>query len=130
MEFVEICDIVGIEDLALDDGEIDLDLVEPACMNGQMDEVGVGPVFSEAAHRGGSPMATAVVDDPEHAFGGGVGLDRHDLIDEAAEWLDACSGLAAAEDLGLAAIPGRQVRKGTSALVFMFNPCGSSGAGR
>lgn len=37
-------------------------------MNGQMDEVGVGPV-------------SAVIDDPEHAFGRGVELDSHNLIE-------------------------------------------------
>src|ERR1700686_5497636 len=44
--------------------------------------------------------------------------------------LKACCGFAAAKDLGLPAIPGRQVGQGTPALGFVFNPCGSPGVGR
>jgi hypothetical protein len=68
-------------------------------------------------------MTAPVVDYPEHAFCGSVGLNRHDLIDEAVEGFDASGSFAAAEDFGLPAIPGRQVRQGPPALAFMFNPC-------
>src|SRR6202043_3322522 len=91
---------------------------------------GVGPILGEAVDGGDPAVAAAVVDDPEHTFGRGVGLDTHDLVDESAEWLDARGGLAAGEDLGPAAVPGRQIGQGTPALVFMFNPCGSFRAGR
>jgi len=75
LEFVEVGDIAGVEDLALEDGEIDLDLIEPARMDGQMDKVGVGPVLGEAVYGEGPAVTAAVVDDPEHPFGRGVGLD-------------------------------------------------------
>ena len=66
-------------------------------------------------------MGGAVVDDPEHAPGGGVGCAGHDLVDEPVEGVDAGGGLAAAEYLGAVHIPGGQVGQGAAAGVFVFD---------
>ncbi len=36
--FVEVGEVVGGEDLALDGGEVDLHLIEPGSVHGEMDE--------------------------------------------------------------------------------------------
>ena len=41
-ELVEVGEVVGGEDLALDDGEVDLDLVEPGGVDGQVDQAAFG----------------------------------------------------------------------------------------
>ena len=43
LEGVEVGEVVGGDDLALDDGEVDLGLVEPAGVDGGVDEDQVGP---------------------------------------------------------------------------------------
>ena len=63
LDFSEAVEVVGGEDLALDDGEVDLDLVEPGGVDGQLHEAGVGPAVLRVgrwrAGRGGSePLST------------------------------------------------------------------------
>jgi hypothetical protein len=48
----QVGEVVGGEDFALDDGEVDLDLVEPAGMDGSVDEVGVGPPLCQSVDGG------------------------------------------------------------------------------
>jgi hypothetical protein len=67
-------------------------------------------------------MAGAVVDDPEHPRGRGVGLGGHDLGDQAPERGDAGRRLAAAEQAGLVHVPGRQVGERPAALVLVLDP--------
>jgi TIR domain len=51
----------------------------------------------------------AVVHDPEHPGGRGVGLAGHDLFDQSHERLDASGGRAVAEHAGAAGVVGGQV---------------------
>ena len=44
----EVVDVVGCEQFALDDGEVDLDLVELGCVYWQVDHSGVGVGGGEA----------------------------------------------------------------------------------
>src|SRR4051794_16889079 len=104
-----VLEVVGIKDLALDDRVVDLDLVEPAAMHGGVHEDQVRPAVLEAVDTALSAVVGAVVDDPEHAWRGRVGLLGHDLPDEPVERGDAALGLAAAHDLAAAHIPRVQV---------------------
>jgi hypothetical protein len=54
------------EELALDNLEVDLDLVEPACMNRRMQQNNVGPSGAKAIGGTLAAMRRAVVDDQEH----------------------------------------------------------------
>ena len=56
--------VVGVKQLALDDRVVDLDLVEPARMDGQVDEDQRGPAALQALDRGLPAVVRAVVDDP------------------------------------------------------------------
>ena len=128
-DVVEIGEVVGGEDLALDDGVVDLDLVEPGGVDGQLDQGGVGPALAEPVAGGLAAVARSVVDHPEHPAGRGVGLDAHDLVDQPAEGLDAGLGFAAAEDLGPVDVPGGQVLQGPAPLVLVLDPAWSRPGG-
>ena len=59
----EVGEVIGGEHLPLDHGEINLHLVEPTGMNGQMDQDQVGTSSPESPHGGGSTMGRAIVHD-------------------------------------------------------------------
>ena len=71
---IEVGEVVGSKEFALNHREVDLDLVEPRGVSGQMDEFQVGPSALEAFHRACAPVRGAAVHDPEDALGGGVRL--------------------------------------------------------
>jgi hypothetical protein len=72
-EGCEVGEVVRLEHFPLDDRVVDLDLVEPARVHGQVDEDQVAPAALEAFDRFRAAVGGAVVDDPEDAAGGGVG---------------------------------------------------------
>ena len=72
-ECVEGGEIIGGEDFSLDDREVDFDLVEPAGMNGTVDQDQARILLLEALNGGETAMRRAVVDDPEHAAGVVIG---------------------------------------------------------
>ena len=84
----DVGEVVRLEHLALDDREVDLDLVEPAGVQRQVDEDEVRPAPLEPLDRALAAVRGAVVDDPEDAAGGGVGLVGHHLPDEPVEGCD------------------------------------------
>jgi len=67
-ELVEIFEVVRGEELALDDGEVDLHLVEPGGMDGQVNHLRIGIGAAQAVGGGPVPVRGPVVHDPEHAF--------------------------------------------------------------
>src|SRR5207253_4156762 len=74
LDLGEVGEVVGGQDLALDDGVVDLDLVQPRRMDGAVDEPqpattapGVTPL--QAVDGRLAPVRRAVVDDPVHAAG-------------------------------------------------------------
>jgi hypothetical protein len=75
-------------------------------------------------------MGGAVVDDPEHAGRGAVGLHRHHLIDQAVERGDTGLGLAASPWHATANVPGDQILKSTPALVVAPDQTGLAWARR
>ncbi len=111
---------------ALDDREVDLDLVEPAGVHRQVDEDEVGPAPLEPLDRLTAAVGGAVVDDPEDAARGGVGLLGHHPPDESIEGDDPAAGFRAAEDARASAaaaadVEGGQVGERPSALVGVLD---------
>ena len=78
-------EVVGGKDLALDDGEVDFDLVEPAGMNGAMDRNQARIFRLESSDAARATMRGAIVHDPEHPASLAVGRLVHDVIDESLE---------------------------------------------
>jgi hypothetical protein len=117
----EVRKIVGRQQLALDDGEIDLDLVEPTGVDRSMDEDDIGPFGAQSSSSALAAMRGAVVDDPEHAAGRPVRLLAHDLRDQAFEGSDAGFSLASAEQLGVADVPRSDVGPRAGPSIFVFD---------
>ncbi len=88
LEFSQGSEVVGSEQLALNNREVHLDLVEPAGMHRRMHGDDRGPTSLQPLDAGLTAVRGAVVHDPEHPRGGSVGLLLHDLGDEALEGAD------------------------------------------
>jgi hypothetical protein len=91
-------EIVRREDLSLDDGEVDLDLVAGVDRRVHHDQI--GPLAGEALLAALAAVGAAVVDHPEHSGGGAVGFPRHHLANQPAEGSDAGLALTAARRRG------------------------------
>lgn len=113
-------EVVGSEDLPLDYGEVNFDLVEPTRVNRTMHKDDVGEGSFEASNGLLSAVRGAIVHDPENPTRVTVGRLGHDLGDKAVERLDAGGLITASEDLCAVNIECRQVSPGTAALVFVF----------
>src|SRR2546425_3005473 len=114
--------VVRREHFALHDGEVDLDLVEPAGMNGGVDRDDRRPATAKPFVGFPAAVGRAVVHDPENPSGRTVGLFPHDLRDQPSEGGDPGRGLTAAEDLGPAHVPGRKVGPGAFPFVLVLDP--------
>jgi hypothetical protein len=128
LDLLQAREIVGCERLALDDGEVDLDLIEPTRVHRAMDGHQVGEGSGEPLDAGLPTMRRAVVEDPEHAARVAIRKLAHDLGDEPTEGLDAGGFLAAPEDLGAVHVEGGQVGPSPGAGVLVLNPRGLMGA--
>ena len=117
----EAGEVVGSECLALDDGEVDLNLVEPTGVNRAVNREQVGKGLGQASHAGRAPMRGAVIHDPEHAPCVTIGWLSHDLSNETAERIDAGGFLATAKDLGTVYIECSQVGPRPAARVLVFD---------
>src|SRR5262245_1650637 len=81
----ERSEVIRCEDLARDDGEIDLDLIEPAGVDGSVDEHELRPPRLQPPDGAVAPMRGAVVRDPEDTPGRAIRFLPHDLCHESAE---------------------------------------------
>jgi hypothetical protein len=78
-DLVQAGEVVGGEDLALADGEVDFRLVEPGGVRGQVDQLRVRPGGGHSLGRGGAAVGGPVIDDPEHPVRTRVQLGGHHL---------------------------------------------------
>jgi hypothetical protein len=115
-------EVVGGEDLPLDDGEVNFDLIEPTGVDRSMDQDEVGVGFLEALEGSLPAMAGAVIHDPEHPARVAVRGLGHDLGDEAVKRLNAGGRLASSEDLCPVNIERGQAGPRSAADIFMFHP--------
>jgi len=103
-------EVVGCQNFPLKDREVDLDLVEPAGVDGTMNRDDAGIFFHKAFHASGAAMRGSVVHDPEHAPGLAVGRLAHHLSDQSIEGNDPGLSLTPAEDLCSTNIERRNIR--------------------
>src|SRR5713101_354626 len=130
LDISERGEIVWGQSLALNDGEVDLDLVEPTRVNRAVDEHEIWESRLKASDGSLAAVRGAVVHDPEDVASIAVGRDGHDLRDEAVEGLDAGGFLATAEDLCSVYVERSHVGPGATASVLVLDPCSLSGARR
>ena len=129
-ELAKAGEVVGRENFSLDDGEVDLDLIQPTGMNRSVNENQPGELLLEAEDGGVAAVGTAVIDDPEDATGFVVGRPGHDLLDEVEEGVDAGGGLATAKDPSMVDVESGEVGPGTAALVFVLDAHEAMGSRR
>lgn len=118
--------IVGREHFSLDDGEIDLNLIDPAGMNRGMHQKSVGPPGSNAIDCFLPAMSRAVIHDPENALGGLVRFAAHDLSDEAIGGRNATLLFTVSEELGTVDVPSCQIGPSPLPEILVLNPHGSA----
>lgn len=126
LEVVEAFEVIRGQRLALQDGEVDLDLVEPAGVDRGVHHKEVRPLVLESALAGLASVRGAVVYDPEDAPGGAVGLLGHDLLDQSTKGSDPRFVLTPTMDLCSLHIPRRKVSPRTESLVFVLDEDRSS----
>ena len=129
-EFGQRREIIGREDLALDNRKVDLNLVEPTGVDGSVDENGVRPLGAKAVDGFLPAMSGAVVHDPEDAACGLVGLLAHDFAHETPHGGQTVLGFTTSKDLGAVDVPGGQVDPGALAKILVLNPGGAARSGR
>jgi hypothetical protein len=112
--------VIGREYFALEDGEIDFDLVQPAGMDGKMDNNDLWPLTLKSIDGGQSSMRGTIVENPENPSGGAVRFTCHDVLNQAGEGYDPGFALAPTEQFCSLYIPGRQVAQRPLSRVFKF----------
>jgi hypothetical protein len=123
-------EIIGSEYLPLGDGEINLDLIEPAGMNWRVHEDGIGPTGSNAFDRPLAAMSRAVVHDPEDAVGRLIGFLTHDLSHETVGGRDTAFLLTATEEFGAMDVPSCQIGPRAFTKILVFYPHRAADSGR
>ena len=120
-EIQQALEIVRREDLALNDGKVNFDLVHPTGMNGCVNQDGVGPALLESSNGSLAAMRGTIVDDPENAFGRSIRFLGHDLVHQSVKRNDTGCGFTAAKDPGMMDVPSCEVGPGPEPLVFGFH---------
>lgn len=124
-ELMSGCEVIGREHLSLNDGEIDFDLIQPACMNRRVHKDQIRPHLAKTLTRRHTAMRGAVVDDPEDAVSGPIRLPLHHVLDESLERLRSIARIADAEHLGLMNIERREISQCSGAFVTMLDSTGA-----
>src|SRR5688572_9112912 len=118
---IEVGKVIGGEDLSLNDGKVDFDLVKPAGVNGPVHQDEFGIFCLEALHGSQSAMGGSVVHDPEHASRIIIWRPSHDLFNEAGEWSNSTVSFAAAKSRGAMNIKSGQVGPRATPFVLVFD---------
>jgi len=120
-DFVPGFEIIWSQHFSLDDGEVDLNLIEPTAVNGSMDQLQAGVPLLEPLHTGNSSMGGTIIDNPEHAARLRIGGLVHDPIDQVVKGDNAAVQLAVAEELGVMDIQGCHIGQRSTPFVLMFH---------
>jgi hypothetical protein len=125
--------IVWGEDLALKNREVDLDLIEPACMNGAVNRNEMGVFVGKPLHAGHTSVSGSIVEDPKHPSRLTIRGTSHDMVDQAVERDDTIAGFTTTEDSDAVHVQRSEIGPGAQPFIFMFDLHGEawvSGQGR
>jgi hypothetical protein len=125
LDFRQAGEIIGGQRLALDDGEVDLNLVEPTGMDWAVNRNEIGKGLGQALHAWLPTMRRAVIHDPEHAACIAVGRLSHHLGNKATERFDTAGLLTTTEDFGTVYVERSQIGPCPTTLILMFDPGGA-----
>ena len=90
--------VVWCQNLSLDDREVNLDLIEPAGMDGTMNHLEIGVTALQAFYTALTPVGGAIVHYTKYASGAAIGILRHDLRHQPVKGSDPAFGVAAHEN--------------------------------
>jgi len=124
LDLLQRGEVVRCEDLSLDDGKVDLNLIEPTGMDRPVDGndslIGRLKTFD----RGLAAMRGAIIKDPEHTAGITVRGLIHHLGNQTVEWINASSLLTTSEHFCSVDIECSQISLGSAASVLVFDAGG------
>ena len=116
----------GREGFALQDREVDLDLVDPARVGGQVHQGEIVELCLETVDGALAAVNGAAVNDPEDALGRMIGFLGHHLGDERVEGDDGDLAEDVAEETGTVHIPGGDVRTDAMTPVLVLDANGAA----
>jgi hypothetical protein len=117
----QVGEVIGCQHLPLDDGEIDLDLIELTGMDRGMEQDDTGIGLMQPLLCSFTTMRRAIVHNPEQAFPGSIRFLRQHLMDQPAKWFDAGGRFTPSHHAPPANLPCGQILQGTAALVFVLD---------
>lgn len=113
-------EVIGRQNLPLDDGEIDFDLIEPTGVNRGMNRNQCGPSFLKTDRGFLTAMTRAIVHDPEDTRSRAIRFLAHHLGHQTVKGSDAGPHFTTPEQAGPAHVPGRQIGISSTSLVLML----------
>jgi hypothetical protein len=130
LEFRQRREIIWCEDLALNNGEVNLDLIQPTDVHRSVEWDQGRPLVLKATDALRAAMRGAIVHDPEDPRSRAVGFLTHHLGDQPIKGGDAVFGFATAEEFGMVDVPSSDLDQSAPALVLVLDIRGATGAGR
>ena len=106
----------------MDDGEVNLNLVQPTGVDRCVDLNRVSMPLRDPLLRYFSPVRRAVVGDPENPVSRTIGFLPHHQVHQAMVGLDSRRGPAQSEHLGPANVPRRHIGQRSATLVLELHP--------
>ena len=126
----QIGTFIGHQRLSLQNGKVDLNLVEPTGMDRRMNQNRVWIPTPQAIDGRCAAMGRTIVRHPEDTSRRAVRLLAHYQIHYTMKRFDPRGRFAAAKQLRPLNIPGRNIRQRTTAFVLMFDSSQPVGGGR
>lgn len=113
--------VVRCKNLTLDDGEVNLDLVQPAGMDWPVNQDKIGMASPEPLGSRRSSVSRTIIHDPEDPSSVAVGSPLHGLVHKPIERSDPVFRFAATEKFCPMNVPGRQVGPSAESAIFMLD---------
>src|SRR5215813_14591811 len=129
-ECFQVGKVIGGQDLALDDREVDFDLIEPTGVDWCMDQNDTRIDLPQPLLRGGPAMRRAVVHNPKQPFPRPIGFLCQHLLDQPAKGFNTGPRFTPAHDIAPTHVPGSQILQSPLTLVFVLNIGRSARRGR
>ena len=100
--------VIRSQALALDDGAVDCDLIEPTGVDGCLDQNETRIALPQPLLRGGTAMRRAVVHDPKQPFPRPLGFLGQHRLDQPAQGCNTGPRFTPAQAISPAYVPGGQ----------------------
>ena len=121
LELLKRLEVIGRQSFALNNGEVDLNLIEPTRMNWAMDKDQVGIALLETCSGARTTMGRAVIHDPEDSPSLGIGWLGHYVLHKPIEGRNAGLRLAPAKEFDPVDVKGRKICPRPASCVLMFD---------